>query len=70
MIGAHEGKRAKVIAGAEPARDEQNLDAYAAFLETLSDDFRQVERERGWNAPRRERKEQDRRKRIYRFPWE
>lgn len=62
MMGAHKGVRVAQIPGGVPAIDGSRALEYKAFLDTLSDDFRQVGYSRR-PAPRKEEKK------GYRFPW-
>lgn len=62
MEGAHKGVRVAQIPGGVPAIDGSRALEYKAFLETLSDDFRQV----GYSRRISPRKEE---KKGYRFPW-
>lgn len=63
MIGAHQGFRVKQMPGAVPAHDGERVRDFVSFLETLTDDFRQIE-----NESRRSSKKK-KKKKTYSFPW-
>jgi penicillin-binding protein 1A len=63
MMGAHQGVQVKQMPGAVPAHDGERVRDLVSFLETLTDDFRQIENENRRSSKKKKKKK------IYSFPW-